>query len=321
MTLKEWLGESSDRVHEDGWIGMDTSAYELYKGFLRRLAGRGSFGESIYDHSWDALVVLDGCRFDCMCEVAPEIPFVKRVWRFASAGTRSDEWMHANFDPRDCSDTVHVTANPNSAAHLDSRNFAELDEVWRDGWDDELGTVPARAVTDRAIVAGRSIGDGEIDADKLVVHYMQPHFPSIPDPLPGDEMSRGEFGERVGVWERLRRGDLTREQVWSSYRDNLRYALSEVAVLLDNLDADRVVITADHGNGFGEWYIYGHPDNTPIRALRDVPWVVTSGTDSGTYDPKSWMVGSDETEGADGTKGADEQTTSTADRLSALGYR
>ncbi len=312
MTLADWLGESSGRFREDGWNSVDTSAYELYKGVLRRLAGRGQFGESIYDHSWDVLVVLDGCRFDCMCEVAPDVPFVKRVWRFESAGTRSDEWMRANFGDRDCSDTVHVTANPNSANYLDSGNFAELVEVWRDGWDDELGTVPARTVTDRAIAAGRAINGGESNADKLVVHYMQPHFPSIPDPLPDDGMSRTDFGERVGVWERLRRGDLTREQVWHSYRENLRYALSEVAVLLDNLDAHRVVITADHGNGFGEWYVYGHPDNTPIRVLRDVPWVVTSGTDSGTYDPESWMQATNET---------DEQDASAADRLSALGYR
>ncbi|WP_231184933.1 hypothetical protein [Haladaptatus sp. DYF46] len=306
MTFDDWLNESSDRIRADGWRGVDKSAYELYKGVLRRIGERREFGESIYDHRWDALVVLDGCRFDCMCEVAPDVPFVDRVWRFDSAGTRSDEWMRANFGTRDCSDTVHVTANPNSARHLDADNFARLEEVWRDGWDDQLGTVPARTVTDRAIAAGRE------DPDKLVVHYMQPHFPSIPDPLPGDAMSKDEFGERVGVWERLRRGDLTRKQVWRSYRDNLRYALSEVEVLLDNLDAERVVITADHGNGFGEWYVYGHPDSTPIRVLREVPWVITSGTDTGSYDPEEWMEGEDASNGSN---------ASVDERLSALGYR
>ncbi|WP_435159669.1 hypothetical protein [Haladaptatus sp. DFWS20] len=301
MTLGDWVAETGERIRNDGWRGVDTSAYEFYKGILRRLGGRRDYGESIYDQPWDALVVLDGCRVDCMQEVAGEVSFIDRVGRFQSAGTRSDEWMRANFSERDCSDTVHVTANPNSEQHLDSANFALLDEVWRDGWDDELGTVPARAVTDRAISAGR-----EHDPEKLVVHYMQPHFPSIPDPIPGDAMSRDEFGSRVGVWERLRRGDLTRERVWESYRENLRYVLSDVSLLLGNLDAHRVVVTADHGNGFGEWYVYGHPDRVPIRVLREVPWVITTATDSGSHDPESWMHGTE---------------TAVADRLSALGYR
>ncbi|SIQ73263.1 hypothetical protein SAMN05421858_0224 [Haladaptatus litoreus] len=301
MTFGDWVAESTGRVREDGWQGVDKSAYELYKGVLRRVGERRNYGESIYDQPWDALVVLDGCRVDCMRQVADEFSFIDRINRFQSAGTRSDEWMRANFSGRDCTDTVHVTANPNSDEHLDAENFAALDEVWRDAWDDELGTVPARAVTDRAISAAR-----EYDPEKLVVHYMQPHFPSVPDPIPGDAMSRDEFGNRVGVWERLRRGDLTRNRVWDSYRKNLTYVLSDVKVLLDNLDARRVVLTADHGNGFGEWYIYGHPDRVPIRVLREVPWVITTANDSGSHDPESWM---------------EKTETSVAERLSALGYR
>lgn len=303
MTLAEWLAESRDRVREDGRRGADESAYEFYKGVLRRTLGRRPYGESVYDHPWDALVVLDGCRVDCAREVASGFSFIDRVGRFSSAGTRSDEWMRANFADHDCADTVHVTANPNSEEHLDAENFRLLDEVWRDGWDDERGTVPARAVTDRAIAAAR-----KHDPEKLVVHYMQPHFPSVPEPLPGGAMSRDEFGERVGVWERLRRGDLTRERVWRAYRENLRYALSDVSLLLENLDARRVVLTADHGNGFGEWYVYGHPDRVPIRVLRDVPWIVTSADDSGAYEPDAWT---------EETNVADE---SVADRLSDLGY-
>ncbi|WP_458206997.1 sulfatase-like hydrolase/transferase [Haladaptatus sp. NG-SE-30] len=304
MTLGDWLAESRTRIREDGWRGVDTSAYEFYKGILRRLGDHRNYGEPIYSHPWDALVVLDGCRFDTLCEVASEYSFIDHVSQFESLGTRSDEWMRANFADRDCTDTAHVTANPNSAEHLDAENFDLLDELWRDCWDDESGTVPARAVTDRAITAAR-----EHDPEKLVVHYMQPHFPSVPDSLPGGAMSRDEFGQRVGVWERLRRGDLTRERVWRAYRENLRYVLDDVSLLLDNLDADRVIITADHGNAFGEWYVYGHPDRIPIRVLRDVPWVVTSASDAETHDPEAW------------TRETTHSDESVTDRLSALGYR
>ncbi|WP_440010353.1 hypothetical protein [Halomicrococcus sp. SG-WS-1] len=306
MTLHDWLVETGERVRAEGWSGAEKSAYEFYKGLLRRVGERTDYGESVYDREWDVLVVLDGCRVDLMREVADEYAFVGRVGRFESAGTRSDEWMRANFGDRDCSDTVHVTANPNSADHLDADEFALLDEVWRDAWDDDRGTVPARAVTDRAVAAAR-----DRDPERLVVHYMQPHFPSLPDPLPGGAMSRDEFGDRVGVWERLRRGDLSGDRVWRSFRANLRYVLDDVALLLDSVDADRVVLTADHGNAFGEWGVYGHPDRVPIRALREVPWVVTSARDTGDHDPDLARPAPANADGAD---------VSVSERLDALGY-
>ena len=36
------------------------------------------------------------------------------------------------------------------------------------------------------------------------------------------------------------------------------YVLNDIGILLDNLDAERVVITADHGEAFGEYGILGH---------------------------------------------------------------
>jgi hypothetical protein len=179
--------------------------------------------------------------------------------------------------------------------------------VWRDAWNDERGTVPPRAITDRAISAAR-----EREPERLVVHYMQPHFPSIPDPLPGGAMSREAFGGRVGVWERLRRGDLSNDRVWHSFRENLRHVLDDVGILLDNVDADRVVLSADHGNAFGEWGVYGHPDRVPIRVLREVPWTITTASDSGEYEPRLARPRGRDEEG-DGT--------SVAERLAALGYR
>ncbi|WP_327050923.1 hypothetical protein [Halomicrococcus gelatinilyticus] len=318
MTFGDWLAETHERVREEGWRGAETSAYEFYKGVLRRVGERTDYGDAVYDREWDALVVLDGCRVDLAREVADEYPFVGRVDAFESAGTRSDEWMRANFGPAHAAETartVHVTANPNSAEHLDADRFALLEEVWRDAWDDDRGTVPARAVTARAVAAARAR-----DPDRLVVHYMQPHFPSVPDPLPGGEMSRESFGDRVGVWERTRRGDLSLDRVWRSFRANCRYVLDDVALLLDSVDADRVVLTADHGNAFGEWGLWGHPDRIPIRVLREVPWIVTSASDSGEYEPEPALTTPERTDDA-GADEADPTDAQVADRLAALGYR
>lgn len=46
--------------------------------------------------------------------------------------------------------------------------------------------------------------------------------------------------------------------------------------LLESIDADKVVITADHGEAFGEYNIHRHPLGIPIPELRRVPWVETS---------------------------------------------
>jgi hypothetical protein len=60
-----------------------------------------------------------------------------------------------------------------------------------------------------------------------------------------------------------------------------------IELLLENLDAGTVVISADHGNAMGQWGQYGHPDGVPIAPLRNVPWVETTATDTGRYDPDS----------------------------------
>jgi len=50
----------------------------------------------------------------------------------------------------------------------------------------------------------------------------------------------------------------------------------EVRTLVENVTG-RVAITADHGNLFGEWGLYGHPMHTPVPALLAVPWAETDG--------------------------------------------
>jgi hypothetical protein len=86
------------------------------------------------------------------------------------------------------------------------------------------------------------------------------------------------------VWDRLSSDEIAQDVVWESYRENLRYVLDDVELLLENLDARTVVISADHGNAMGQWGQYGHPAGVPIAPLRNVPWVETTATDTGSYD-------------------------------------
>jgi hypothetical protein len=59
-----------------------------------------------------------------------------------------------------------------------------------------------------------------------------------------------------------------------------------VALLLENVDAERVVITADHGEGFGEYGVYEHPVGCPAPTIKRVPWATTTAADTGSYVPE-----------------------------------
>jgi hypothetical protein len=263
---------------------------------------------------WDLLVVLDACRADLFESVVGGGDYDISVGATRiSPGSASTEWLDAVFGaaaPDALADLGYVTGNPYTDARLSGSALGYLDEVWRYAWDDALGTIPPRPITDRAIAAGR-----ERDLDRLVVHYMQPHFPPVtadPDAGEGEGLAADEWGDRpVSVWEDLRLGGSV-ESAWAAYRRNLERVLADVEVLLSNVDAERAVVTADHGNAFGERYIYGHPEGVDLPCLREVPWSVTSAADRGTRTPAAYDRIPDGD--ADTDAGVD-------DRLSSLGYR
>ncbi|PSP48877.1 hypothetical protein BRC67_12005, partial [Halobacteriales archaeon QH_3_68_24] len=77
-------------------------------------------------------------------------------------------------------------------------------------------------------------------------------------------LSSGESTEPSGrcrTYDRESRKGLTANR--EAYLDNLRIVLDEVAVLLENIDADTVAITTDHGEAFGERNFYRHPVACP----------------------------------------------------------
>lgn len=265
-------------------------------------------GVPIYELEWDVLVVLDACRADLIQEVADEYDILGGNGTIRSVASVTRRWMLLNFVAEyaeEMSETTYICGNPYSESMLEAASFAELREVWRDRWV-EPGTVPPEAITNEAISAGRS------GYDRMIVHYMQPHCPFISAPSLSDSKRLNEFGNQSGddVWTRLEKGYVDYEAVWNSYRDNLRLGLDEVCVLLENIDADNVLITSDHGNALGEWGLYGHPERMPFDVLRRVPYYRTSGTDRRT------RVGSDVDVDVEST----EEHPSAERRLRSLGY-
>ena len=249
---------------------------------VQALGRRLDYGTNVYDRRWDVLVVLDACRADVLGAVADDVEFLGPIETVRSVGSSSSEWLENTFPGREeTARTAMVTGNTWTDRYLDADAFAALDEVWKYAWDDELGTVPAAAITDRAIATAR-----ELDPDRLVVHYMQPHHPFVPDPIAGDGgMARtGAHSSGSNPWILLRRGEIPVGRVREAYEANLRYVLSEVATLVENVGG-RIAITADHGNLFGEWGLYGHPMSTPVSALLDVPWAEAVGEGRRTHTP------------------------------------
>jgi len=293
-------------VTEPGMSRLGTA----YLRALQALGRRLDYGTNVFDREWDVLVVLDACRADLLRSVAPDTGVLDSVETVRSVGSSSSEWLENTFlDHPETGRTVMVTGNTWTDRYLDAEAFAALDEVWKYAWDDDLGTVPAPAVTDRAIAAAR-----ERDPDRLVVHYMQPHHPFVPDPLDGDDgLARtGSHSNTANPWVALRRGEVTAERVRAAYEANLRYVLAEVSGLVENVDG-RVAVTADHGNLFGEWGLYGHPMQTPVPALLRVPWAETTGVDRASRSPS---LEPPEPLPVSRVYGAD----SDRDRLDALGY-
>jgi len=281
---------------------------------LQAVGRRLDYGTSVYEREWDVLVVLDACRADLLRSVAPDVDFLDGVRTVRSVGSASSEWLERTFGDPDRRDavarTAMVTGNTWTDRYLDADAFAVLDEVWKYAWDEDHGTVPASAVTDRAVATARA-GDHQ----RLVVHYMQPHHPFVADPIAGDEgMARtGSHSNTANPWVMLRRGQVSAERVREAYEATLRAVLPAVETLVAEVERT-VAVTADHANLFGEWGLYGHPMHTPVPALLTVPWVETTGGGRGEYDP---TLDPPEPLPVSRVYGADADT----ERLAALGYR
>lgn len=137
---------------------------------------------------------------------------------------------------------------------------------------------PPEYVTDRGINLWRS---GNLD--RMVLHYWQPHTPYVSNAI-SENRSLYEYEQSPREYIQSVSGN--REQIFSLYLDDLRYALDSIQVLLNNVDAEKVVISADHGEAFGEYGQYKHPITCLNPHVKKVPWTITSAINNGTYEPE-----------------------------------
>ncbi len=245
-------------------------------------------GRSVFEEDWDVCILLDACRADELRRQSDGYDWIQRVDDFPSVASCTWNWLPRTLErtPEDVlQETAYVSANPFTDEFCDQDTFGELDEVWRYAWDEQWGTVRPRPVTDRAIHHGRNA-----ETERLLVHYLQPHVPFLTEGAEALDRANFSFGRESNpdAWDRVTSGELSQRVAIDRYRETLRFVLTDVDLLLRNVDAERVVITADHGEAFGEWGIYGHPNQIDLPCLTQVPWVTTTGTDEGTHTPASY---------------------------------
>jgi hypothetical protein len=243
-------------------------------------------GVRVMEEDWDNLIILDACRYDAFESVVEGLP--GRLSKRISSGSSSVEWIRNTFDDESFYDTVYITANPYIELETNDA-FHDTWHAWQTHWNEEHGTVMPAAMAELAREAEERYPD-----KRLIVHFMQPHRPFIGargrrlETSGIEKHRRRALGEDDGeddenVFGRLRNGEIDRETVWEAYVENLRVVLPYVEDLLDDIRG-KTVVTADHGNGFGErafgglGRIYAHPAGVFTPQLVEVPWHTADGT-------------------------------------------
>ncbi len=308
ISFSKWVSQSISYLKEDKplYARLFRPIYYIYVGLLLTITKRIPWGTPVLERDWDVLIVLDSCRVDALKTVSNEYEFLTTIDNITSVGSTSFEWMNHTFNSRyekDISQTSYVTGNtytdrvltqegdtghspipfgpskydvvnPDGFGYFEDLSKMEFDDTseWMIG-NPQIGTrTHPRYTTDRAIAVNRNTS-----TSRIIIHYLYPHDPF---PLVDDPNLFSPFGS-------LQKGHLDHDAVWDAYLDNLRFVLDEVELLLNNLDAENVIITADHGEGFGEYGFYYHIIGCPLSCVRKVPWVETTAEDKKTYVPKA----------------------------------
>lgn len=288
-----------DQVDEWGWRGVPKSASELLHKFPNRTP------EPVWNREWDVLVVLDACRLDWMQAVVDEYEFLDTPDSLWSVGGHSTEWLEKTFSEgpeSEIRNTAYVSAN-HFANDVAGEPFAHFENVNELAYDGDFPAAPAHVVTDRAVSVGR-----EQEWDRLIVHYMQPHKPFMRRVGERDEVRLVEWSTGTDLYHEYFDGRRSLEELHTGYLENLRYVLDEVAILLENVSADTVAISADHGHNLGERFLWDHRQRVQHPLTRKVPWIETEAKDTESLTPPEYE--------------ASEHTDSgVQEQLRALGYR
>jgi len=222
------------------------------------------------EEDWQNLIILDACRYDLFEEFIQGYNS-KPVY---SVGSSSADFVRNTFSEVQLEDVVLVTANP----HFHSSRFQELTgsqvedvfhtvyHLYETQWSDENGTVMPEDVNEVALSANKLF-----PKKRLLIWYMQPHFPFVNSEIESVPLGTKDKDNAVSIWERAASGEISKDEVWEAYGKNLQYVFEKARKLSNDLEG-KTVVTSDHGNLVGEANVFGHPKETHVAPLHEVPW-------------------------------------------------
>ncbi|AEM59296.1 hypothetical protein HISP_18985 (plasmid) [Haloarcula hispanica N601] len=300
---RSWLTELASGIQNKHPADIARSLRGAFNGPYYTLTTRYPIGTNIFERDWDLLLVLDACRVDALQAVAPEYEFIDDVGSIWSVGSASHEWISKTFTndyQEEIAETALVTSNPFFPQTFEDRTYPPkaytIPVMWPDwdivekdafkkflhvhnhDYDDYFPEAPPQVMTDYAIDTARTT-----EFERMVVHYLQPHTPYIAEAY---EENRPLLEVEADPWTAMEQGTASVTEVKELYLDNLRFVLDSIELLLQNIDAEKVVITADHGELFGEMGLYGHPEGFAHPNLKKVPWATATATDTNEHTPE-----------------------------------
>lgn len=259
-----------------GYQSLSTRNVFSFLGWILHRKALGKTGTNIMNEDWDNLLILDACRY----KEFERLNFIDGdLSSIISVGSSTPEFLKKTYIAPDeeYGDTVYISANPQTSKYEIGLYFHHMIDAWEDIWDDELQTVPPSELTEKALDVVKTFND-----KRIIVHYIQPHYPFIGETGRNISHRSVEGGGIVtdtrtvdeSIWQRLERGELDVQEVQSAYEENLEMMIPSIDKFVNEVSG-KTVVTSDHGNSFGKWGIYGHPSRRYSEDLVKVPWLET----------------------------------------------
>lgn len=264
-----------------------------------------NLGTYLLGESWDNIIILDACRYDVFKEKFKETRMRGRLDSKTTRGTETKTFLLENFGNGRHDDIVCITANPYVDRLLKDR-FHRIIPVWKHGWSNEHQTVLPETTYAYALAAIR-----RYPGKRLIIHFMQPHYPYIGFTLPGalrnvDPKTVRRPRPRIRHKDTLlsvHSSDIyavvDRATLFRAYKRNLEMALSYVKDLVEILPG-KTVVTSDHGEAFGEYIhplipirFYGHARGYRLPVLTKLPWLVIDAKEKADMPRRTTSLGGD----------------------------
>ncbi len=253
--------------------------FRVFGGIYRKLFLR----ENILKKEWEVLILLDACRYDLLKEKLSKYnkKYSFKIEKMLSVGSCTPEFLNRTFKGRKFNDILYITANP-FVDILVKDSFSKVIPVWKIAWSKKYDTVLPESV----VLVSKEIFK-RYSNKKLIIHFMQPHYPFIMHPKIKGTLSKlrnvadkgKNLGKDINPWNLLMEGEYKSEEVWNAYKSNYDYVLPYALELVNFFlkKGKKVVITSDHGNIIKKIgkivFVAGHPCKTYFRDLVTVPWV------------------------------------------------